>query len=141
MEWQRDGLGVPDEVIDATREYESEQDTFSMFLERNACASQCAVLSLHFIVNTKRGPRSMGRRRQSQNLRLSDERTWLRQVENQGRPLYPASDCVPMTITTARRRRNPCRGNRGSITMTMERKFDATRHPSSCNAFRFSKCW
>ena len=33
LEWQRDGLGVPDEVISATREYEAEQDTFSMFLE------------------------------------------------------------------------------------------------------------
>jgi putative DNA primase/helicase len=33
MEWQRDGLGVPDEVITATREYEAEQDTFSMFLD------------------------------------------------------------------------------------------------------------
>ena len=33
LEWQRDGLGVPDEVINATREYEAEQDTFSMFLD------------------------------------------------------------------------------------------------------------
>jgi len=33
LEWQSTGLGVPDEVINATREYEAEQDTFSMFLE------------------------------------------------------------------------------------------------------------
>lgn len=33
LEWQRSGLGVPDEVVEATREYEAEQDTFAMFLE------------------------------------------------------------------------------------------------------------
>ena len=33
LEWQRNGLGVPDEVVAATREYEAEQDTFAMFLE------------------------------------------------------------------------------------------------------------
>ena len=33
LEWQRDGLGVPEEVVNATREYEAEQDTFSMFLD------------------------------------------------------------------------------------------------------------
>jgi P4 family phage/plasmid primase-like protien len=33
LEWQRDGLGVPDEVVFATKEYEAEQDTFAMFLE------------------------------------------------------------------------------------------------------------
>jgi putative DNA primase/helicase len=33
LEWQRDGLGVPEEVLAATREYEAEQDTFAMFLE------------------------------------------------------------------------------------------------------------
>ena len=33
LEWQRNGLGVPDEVLAATREYEAEQDTFAMFLE------------------------------------------------------------------------------------------------------------
>jgi len=32
LEWQRDGLGVPEEVVAATREYEAEQDTFAMFL-------------------------------------------------------------------------------------------------------------
>jgi putative DNA primase/helicase len=47
MEWQRDGLGVPDEVIDATREYESEQDTFSMFLEEKCVrVANARVLSL-----------------------------------------------------------------------------------------------
>ncbi len=33
LEWQRNGLGVPQEVVEATREYEAEQDTFAMFLE------------------------------------------------------------------------------------------------------------
>jgi putative DNA primase/helicase len=47
QEWQRDGLGVPDEVIKATREYESEQDTFSMFLEEKCVrAPNARVLSL-----------------------------------------------------------------------------------------------
>jgi P4 family phage/plasmid primase-like protien len=47
LEWQRDGLGVPDEVINATREYESEQDTFSMFLEEKCVrAGNARVLSL-----------------------------------------------------------------------------------------------
>lgn len=34
LEWHRDGLGVPEEVIQATREYEEEQDTFAMFLDQ-----------------------------------------------------------------------------------------------------------
>lgn len=47
LEWQRDGLGVPDEVINATREYESEQDTFSMFLEERCVrVANARVLSL-----------------------------------------------------------------------------------------------
>jgi putative DNA primase/helicase len=47
LEWQRDGLGVPDEVINATREYEAEQDTFSMFLEEKCVRAQNArVMSL-----------------------------------------------------------------------------------------------
>jgi putative DNA primase/helicase len=47
LEWQRDGLGVPDEVVDATREYESEQDTFSMFLEEKCMrAPNAQALSL-----------------------------------------------------------------------------------------------
>jgi len=47
MEWQRDGLGVPDEVINATQEYEAEQDTFSMFLEEKSMrAANARVLSL-----------------------------------------------------------------------------------------------
>ena len=33
LEWQRNGLGVPDEVVAATKEYEAEQDTFAMFLD------------------------------------------------------------------------------------------------------------
>jgi putative DNA primase/helicase len=47
LEWQRDGLGVPDEVITATREYEAEQDTFSMFLEEKCVrVANARVLSL-----------------------------------------------------------------------------------------------
>ncbi len=47
LEWQRDGLGVPDEVIKATQEYEAEQDTFSMFLEEKCVrAPNARVLSL-----------------------------------------------------------------------------------------------
>jgi putative DNA primase/helicase len=47
LEWQRDGLGVPDEVIAATREYEAEQDTFSMFLaEKCIRVPNARVLSL-----------------------------------------------------------------------------------------------
>jgi putative DNA primase/helicase len=47
MEWQRDGLGVPDEVINATREYEAEQDTFSMFLDEKCVkAPNARALSL-----------------------------------------------------------------------------------------------
>ncbi len=38
LEWQREGLGVPDEVIAATKEYEAEQDTLAMFLsDRCVC--------------------------------------------------------------------------------------------------------
>ena len=47
LEWQRDGLGVPDEVINATREYETEQDTFSMFLDEKCVrAPNARVVSL-----------------------------------------------------------------------------------------------
>lgn len=47
LEWQRDGLGVPDEVISATREYEAEQDTFSMFLDEKCVrAPNARALSL-----------------------------------------------------------------------------------------------
>jgi putative DNA primase/helicase len=47
LEWQRDGLGVPEEVVNATQEYESEQDTFSMFLEEKCVrAPNARVLSL-----------------------------------------------------------------------------------------------
>jgi putative DNA primase/helicase len=33
LEWQRDGLGVPEEVEQSTNEYRSEQDTFSRFID------------------------------------------------------------------------------------------------------------
>ena len=47
LEWQRDGLGVPEEVLAATREYEAEQDTFAMFLEERCVRTPNArVLSL-----------------------------------------------------------------------------------------------
>jgi len=47
LAWQRDGLGVPDEVITATREYEAEQDTFAMFLEERCVrVPNARVLSL-----------------------------------------------------------------------------------------------
>jgi putative DNA primase/helicase len=47
LEWQRDGLGVPEEVVTATREYEAEQDTFSAFLEETCVlAPNARVLSM-----------------------------------------------------------------------------------------------
>jgi putative DNA primase/helicase len=47
LEWQRNGLGVPEEVLAATREYEAEQDTFAMFLEEKCVrAPNARVLSL-----------------------------------------------------------------------------------------------
>jgi putative DNA primase/helicase len=47
LEWQRGGLGVPEEVVNATREYEAEQDTFSMFLEEKCVpVPNARVLSL-----------------------------------------------------------------------------------------------
>ena len=47
LEWQRSGLGVPEEVVQATREYEAEQDTFAMFLEEKCVrAPNARVLSL-----------------------------------------------------------------------------------------------
>jgi P4 family phage/plasmid primase-like protien len=47
LEWQRNGLGVPEEVVTATREYEAEQDTFAMFLEEKCVrAPNARVLSL-----------------------------------------------------------------------------------------------
>ena len=42
LDWQRSGLGVPDEVVQATREYESEQDTFAMFLSEKCVCVQNA---------------------------------------------------------------------------------------------------
>ncbi|HEX8289183.1 MAG TPA: phage/plasmid primase, P4 family [Pyrinomonadaceae bacterium] len=41
LEWQRDGLGVPQEVDQATNEYRKEQDTFSLFI------SQCCDFGEH----------------------------------------------------------------------------------------------
>jgi putative DNA primase/helicase len=47
LEWRRNGLGVPEEVVEATREYEAEQDTFAMFLEEKCVqASNARALSL-----------------------------------------------------------------------------------------------
>jgi putative DNA primase/helicase len=42
LEWQRCGLGVPEEVVQATREYEAEQDTFAMFLEQKCVRTPSA---------------------------------------------------------------------------------------------------
>lgn len=47
VEWQRNGLGIPEEVVAATREYEAEQDTFAMFLEEKCVrAPNARALSL-----------------------------------------------------------------------------------------------
>jgi putative DNA primase/helicase len=47
LEWQRDGLGEPKEVIKATKEYEAEQDTFAIFLEERCIRKPKAkILSL-----------------------------------------------------------------------------------------------
>lgn len=46
LEWQRDGLGVPYEVEQATNEYRKEQDIFSLFI------SQCCVLGERKWVST-----------------------------------------------------------------------------------------
>ncbi len=46
LEWQREGLGVPEEVIEATKEYEAEQDTLAMFLsEKCVCLPTARVAS------------------------------------------------------------------------------------------------
>ena len=46
LAWQREGLGVPEEVAEATREYEAEQDTFAMFLsEKCVCVPNARVAS------------------------------------------------------------------------------------------------
>lgn len=53
LTWQREGLGVPEEVVAATREYEAEQDTFAMFLSEkcvctpNARASSTALYKVY----------------------------------------------------------------------------------------------
>jgi putative DNA primase/helicase len=47
LEWQRNGLGEPEEVISATKEYQAEQDTFAMFLDEKCIRTPKAeVLSL-----------------------------------------------------------------------------------------------
>ena len=46
LEWQRTGLGVPEEVIEATRKYEAEQDTLAMFLsEKCICFPTASAAS------------------------------------------------------------------------------------------------
>jgi len=53
LAWQREGLGVPEEVLEATKEYEAEQDTFAMFLSEkcvcvpNARASSTALYKVY----------------------------------------------------------------------------------------------
>lgn len=47
LEWLREGLGVPEEVVAATQEYEAEQDTFAMFLDEKCVrVPNARVLSL-----------------------------------------------------------------------------------------------
>ena len=46
LDWHREGLGVPEEVVEATGEYEAEQDTFAMFLnEKCVCVPNARVAS------------------------------------------------------------------------------------------------
>ncbi|OFW00561.1 MAG: hypothetical protein A3G20_03720 [Acidobacteria bacterium RIFCSPLOWO2_12_FULL_59_11] len=46
LEWRRQGLGVPEEVIEATKEYEAEQDTVAMFLsEKCVCLPSASASS------------------------------------------------------------------------------------------------
>ena len=54
---QKAGLGVPDEVIEATREYEAEQDTFAAFIEEKCIrvASARAYCPCRSIAHTSRG--------------------------------------------------------------------------------------
>jgi putative DNA primase/helicase len=50
LEWQKDGLGVPKEVVEATRDYEAEQDTFAAFLEEKCvlvASARALSLSLY----------------------------------------------------------------------------------------------
>src|SRR5581483_6851438 len=47
LDWQRNGLGVPEEVVNATRDYEAEQDTFAMFLEDECvCVPKATAASI-----------------------------------------------------------------------------------------------
>ncbi|MBK9497223.1 MAG: bifunctional DNA primase/polymerase [Xanthomonadales bacterium] len=45
LEWQRDGLGAPVEVVDATNAYRNEQDTFGAFIGLNCVVSESAAYS------------------------------------------------------------------------------------------------
>ena len=49
LEWQRSGLGVPEEVVAATREYEAEQDTFTMFLDEK-CVRAAGVRAASIVL-------------------------------------------------------------------------------------------
>jgi putative DNA primase/helicase len=61
LEWQRDGLGVPEEIAAATQEYEAEQDTFAMFLDErcvrtpNARASSLELYQAYRAWSEQRG--------------------------------------------------------------------------------------
>ncbi|MCZ2150869.1 MAG: phage/plasmid primase, P4 family [Bryobacterales bacterium] len=65
LAWQREGLGVPEEVLEATREYEAEQDTFAMFLgERcirvpNARVSSTALYKVYRVWAEEHGESPM----------------------------------------------------------------------------------
>lgn len=45
LDWQRDGLGAPVEVVNATNAYRAEQDTFSSFISLNCVVIESAAYS------------------------------------------------------------------------------------------------
>jgi putative DNA primase/helicase len=55
LEWQRNGLGIPEEVVEATREYEAEQDTFAMFLSEKCVQAPNARVGSNALYKLYRG--------------------------------------------------------------------------------------
>jgi putative DNA primase/helicase len=45
MDWQRHGLGVPQEVVAATQQYQAEQDTLAAFLADTCVVAQSASVT------------------------------------------------------------------------------------------------
>ena len=102
--------GRPDEVIDATREYESEQDTFSMFLEEKCvCVANARVLSNDALPGIQNGQRNMGRRPASHKTfaSLMSERGFAKSKTMKGALVFRASVCAPKTTTIRRSRPQP----------------------------------